>query len=69
MRSLEFEARRVVIDYTDWKGDRQKIIVVPKILFFGSTSEHPELQWMMTGYDEQLQADRTYAMKGIHNWE
>jgi predicted DNA-binding transcriptional regulator YafY len=69
MNPLALEQRRVIIDYTNWKGERRERVIIPRTLFFGSTNFHPEVQWMMTAFDEEKQADRMYAMKNIHSWK
>lgn len=62
------ENKKVVIDYTNWKGERGKRTITPHIMFWGSTNYHPDNQWLLNAFDEEKQAERTFAMKDIHSW-
>jgi predicted DNA-binding transcriptional regulator YafY len=62
------ENKKVVIDYTNWKGERRERTITPGVFFWGSTNFHPELQWLMTAVDEEKREQRTFALSGIHNW-
>ncbi len=61
--------RQVLIDYTNYKGERRKRIVVPKLIEFRETPHHKPAQWVMQALDLEKNAMRTYAMKDIHSWE
>ena len=63
------ENKKVIIDYTNWKGERGKRTVTPRIWFWGSTNYHPDNQWLMNAFDEDKQAERTFAMRDIHSWQ
>jgi predicted DNA-binding transcriptional regulator YafY len=60
--------RVVVIDYTNWRGRREKRTIRPRWLWFGSTEYHPEPQWLLCAFDRDKEADRDFAMSGIHSW-
>src|SRR4051812_21068783 len=60
--------RVVVIDYTNWRGRREKRTIRPRWLWFGSTEYHPEPQWLLCAFDGDKEADRDFAMSGIHSW-
>ncbi len=59
----------VVIDYTNWRGERSKRRIHPVTLTFGSNEWHKDLQWLLTAYDVDKEAVREFAMKDIHSWE
>ena len=62
------DSRSVIIDYTNWKGIRSTRRVKPQSIYFGSTVQHPEVQWLMQAFDFEKDADRCFAMKDIHTW-
>lgn len=59
--------RRVVIDYTNWRGERREYVVEPSAMFWGSNEWHPEPQWLMIAV-ELGRDKRTFALKNIHSW-
>lgn len=61
--------KKVTIVYTNWKGETGVRSITPKVFFWGSTQYHPELQWLVTAYDEDKQEDRTFALKDVLNWK
>lgn len=66
---LPVENKKVVIDYTNWKGERSVRTVTPRLFFWGSTNYHPDPQWLMTAIDEDKNAERTFALSGVHSWK
>ena len=58
----------VVIDYTNWRGERRERKVVPKYIEFGSSKHHPGQQWLLVAKDIEKGEDRTFAMDDIHSW-
>jgi hypothetical protein len=65
--------RKVAIDYTNWRGERKKYVIVPQQISFGSNEFHKEPQWLMEAIVDLEGAPkyqlRTFAMKDIHSWE
>lgn len=71
----------VVIDYTNWKGNRRERPIRPvKILFGINDKYHPERQWLLEAVDlddnhlvvtETVASPSTkfFAMKHIHSWK
>jgi predicted DNA-binding transcriptional regulator YafY len=57
---------KVVIDYTNWRGERRERTVRPVNIEFTSTHWHPEQQWIMNAEDGNTV--RGFAMKDIHSW-
>jgi hypothetical protein len=58
----------VIIDYTNYRGERAKREIVPSFLHWGSTEFHPEKQWLLHAFDISKDAHRIFAMKDIHSW-
>lgn len=58
----------VIIDYTNWRGERRERKIVPKYIAFGSSKHHPGQQWLLVAKDTEKGEDRTFAMDGIHSW-
>jgi predicted DNA-binding transcriptional regulator YafY len=61
--------RAVVIDYTNWKGERRKREVIPSALYYGFTEFHQEWQWILRAFDVEKNTSRDFAMKDVHGWE
>jgi hypothetical protein len=61
---------RVVIDYTNHRGERatRYITPLPGGIKFTSSEWHPEPQWLMSAFDVDKQVWRDFAMKDIHGW-
>lgn len=60
-------AQPVRIDYTNWRGERRLRDIIPIRLYFGSTSHHPEPQWLLLARDLEKNERRTFSLKDIHN--
>ena len=58
----------VTIVYTNYKGKTAVRKILPKEIFYGHTDWHPEDQWLLTAFDIQKAADRSFAMKDIKAW-
>jgi predicted DNA-binding transcriptional regulator YafY len=62
--------KQVIIDYTNWRGERSERRVNPVSLWYGKTEWHPEEQWLLAAFDmrdgEAYMKD--FAMKDIHSW-
>jgi len=59
----------VGIDYTNWRGERTLREIIPISIRFGTSEWHPEPQWLLLAYDIDKQAEREFAMDGIHKWD
>lgn len=60
--------QHVVIDYTNWKGERSLRRINPVALLFTSNEFHPEEQWLLLADDLDKNARRWFAMKDVHMW-
>ena len=58
----------MIIDYTNWRGERAERRVIPYTLKWGSNEWHPEMQWMMLAHDVDKKLDRWFAMNAVHSW-
>lgn len=58
----------VIIDYTNWRGERALRLIVPIRVYWGSNDWHKDPQWLLDADDVEKAATRTFAMKDIHSW-
>jgi predicted DNA-binding transcriptional regulator YafY len=58
----------VVIDYTNWRGERSERTVRPIRFYFGSSQWHPRMQWLMEAFDTSKSTNLVFALGGIHSW-
>lgn len=61
--------RKVVIRYTNYRGETADRKIIPKAIRFASTEWHPEPQWLLDAFDLDKNADRSFALKDIHSWQ
>lgn len=66
---LHNRACHVLIDYTNWRGERAVREVVPERWGFHANPWHPQEQWMMYARDVAKGEYRWFAMSGIHSWQ
>lgn len=59
---------RVTLDYTNYRGERAIRTITPWGVEWGTTDWHPDPGWLLTCYDHDRAACRTYALSGIHSW-
>jgi predicted DNA-binding transcriptional regulator YafY len=62
------EEMNVIIDYTNYRGERSERRIRPIEIYFGNNTYHPEPQWLLDALDVDRDLPRTFAMKDIHNW-
>ena len=68
MSELEISIK-VVIDYTNYKGQRSERTIRPISIYHDKTEHHPTPQWLLEAWDVDKAAYRTFAMKDIHSWQ
>lgn len=65
-----YEGKEVIIDYTNWRGERRLRRIVPHNMMFGSNQWHTEPQWMLMAVDledeKNQSAIKSFALSGIH---
>jgi predicted DNA-binding transcriptional regulator YafY len=59
---------KVIIDYTNWKGERSNRTILPTRMYWGSNEWHKEDQWLLEAHDIEKGALRNFALKDIHSW-
>ena len=62
---------KVIIDYTNWRGERRTRAIFPITIEFGSTEWHPEKQWLLSALDleDEHLTEKKFALKDIHSWK
>lgn len=59
----------VVIDYTNWKGERRNRRIRPHHMMFTRTKYHPERGWILIALDIEKGEMREFACRNIHSWK
>jgi predicted DNA-binding transcriptional regulator YafY len=59
--------KTVVIEYTNWRGERGFRRIKPISIDYTSTKWHPDPQWIMDALDLDRNAVRSFAMRDIHS--
>ena len=59
---------KVIIQYTNWKGETGERAIQPLELWFGSTEYHPDEQWLLRAIDIAKNEERNFAMKDVIAW-
>lgn len=62
-------AQAVVIDYTNWRGERSMRRIIPRHMAWTKNEWHPEYQWMVYAFDIDKNAYRFFANSSIHSWK
>ena len=58
----------IIIDYTNWKGERRERRILPRTLWFGTTEHHRGApQWFILALDVEKNATRDFALRDIHS--
>jgi predicted DNA-binding transcriptional regulator YafY len=63
---VEITMKDIVIDYTNWRGERSTRVITPKEIVWGHNEWHKEPQWLMLAHDYNSGEERSFAMLGIH---
>jgi len=59
------QMQKVKFTYTNWKGKTRQRQAIFYKFFLGSNQYHPTQQWLVTGYDLEKEAERTFALENI----
>jgi predicted DNA-binding transcriptional regulator YafY len=62
------EQTAVRFTYRNYRGEVGERHVIPRGIFFGATEYHPEPQWLLSAFDVDKGAPRTFAVRDIKNW-
>lgn len=68
MKSSNEDSKAVVIDYTNYRGERAIRNILPLRIDFGTNQWHKQC-WYLTAVDLDKNLVRTFAIKDIHSWE
>jgi hypothetical protein len=60
---------RFEIVYQNYRGEIATRHIIPRQIFFGSTSYHPNPQWLMRAYDLDKEDDRVFALIDVSDWK
>jgi predicted DNA-binding transcriptional regulator YafY len=60
--------QEVIIDYTNWRGQRAARRIIPKRIYFGATEFHKTPQWLLVADCRHKNEERTFAIEDIHMW-
>lgn len=58
----------IQIRYTNYKGETAVRRIVPIRIRFAASEWHPGEQWLMDAFDVDRQAERSFAMADIRDW-
>lgn len=61
-------SEKVLIDYTNWRGERTLRTILPEEITFTSNEWHREPQWLLKAVDMEKGDFRYFALKDIHSW-
>jgi predicted DNA-binding transcriptional regulator YafY len=56
----------IVLDYTNWKGERKDRRIMPLTLWFGVSEFHDEPQWFIRAMDLDRNVMRDFSLATIH---
>lgn len=59
----------VTFTYKNYRGETSVRLVQPIMISFGTTIFYPERQWLLHAWDINKEAERTFAMKDIKDWD
>lgn len=65
---MDQQAEIVMIDYTNYRGERGMRRIRPLSMRFESSEYHEGEQWLLRAVDIEKGATRDFAMKDIHSW-
>lgn len=68
-RPIKVNKQTVMIDYTNYRGERRTREIWPRSTSFKSSEWHKEPQWLITAVDMEDGKMKDFAMKDIHSWE
>lgn len=61
--------KEILIDYTNWRGERRWRKIRPMTIIFSASQWHPELQWLLKAVDAESGQVRQFAFKDIHEFK
>lgn len=64
----DMDQSTVRIKYTNYRGETSIRRVIPRSITFGSTDWHPDKQWLLEAFDLDKDAERSFALRDVHEW-
>jgi predicted DNA-binding transcriptional regulator YafY len=64
-----YQKQEVMIDYTNYRGERSVRRIRPLSIQFENSEWHPDTQWILHAVDVEKGKTREFAMRDIHSWE
>lgn len=61
-------AEEVIIDYTNWRGERGLRRIRPLRMTFENNEWHHDTQWLIEAVDVDKGEVRTFALANIRSW-
>ena len=61
-------SKAVRILYTNYRNETAVRTILPEKVWYGSTSWHPEPQWLLDALDLEKGERRSFAMADIKSW-
>jgi predicted DNA-binding transcriptional regulator YafY len=59
----------VSIRYRNYRGETSMRQIKPSRIWFGATDWHPEPQWLMDAMDVEKDAERSFALRDILDFD
>ena len=60
--------KAIVIRYTNYKSETAVRRIIPLEIRFAATEWHPAEQWLLEAFDLDRNAQRSFAIKDILEW-
>lgn len=60
--------KAVRILYTNYRHETAIRTIIPEKIWYGSTSWHPEQQWLLDAFDVEKGERRSFAIADIKSW-
>ncbi len=54
-----------IVEYTNYRGETARRVIIPIRMWWGKTEWHPEEQWMLTAWDVEKNASRDFAWQDM----
>lgn len=68
MKKIENKLQETIIfDYVNWKGEESERHAIVNFIYYGSTTQHEEEQWLVKCYDVEKKDWRTFALNDMSN--
>ena len=65
---MRLPEQEVMMDYTNWRGERAMRRIQPLDWRFGRSEWHKDDQWLLRAVDVEKGEVREFAMSGVHSW-